>query len=607
MSNRQAPGVGIDPRLIVLAVGATIWVVANLVVWGAFTLGGTTTGESGGINPLIAIPRIATDDALVWTPTASIIGGLAAVALAILSLAGLWRYSLHKGKTQQIDRAARSMVSADQIHGSKHQDVQRSAQRLSSGRDTAQQGLMITRMLDKKRTPLFMSDEQTLLMIAGSRMGKTQSLVVNGIVSAPGACVATSSKADIVDLTLWSRATKGTTWIFDPQNVYSGAAPAWWWNPLALVKRPADARRLASYFADGEREAGAKKDAYFDAESERAFAACLLAAALAGGDLTHVFEWVMTPTNRLPVQILRACGFQETARSAEQRANLTERQRDGIFGMARRYVDLLEDPHVAQNVLPPNQIRLGVTPDDQIVTEVVQQRHDLPEFKISAFFESGSDTLYLLTRSGADSATGLTAAMVGEVFYAGIRKAQRSPGRRLPIPLRAVLDEVANTVPLRDLPQWYSDFGSQGITPLAFLQSREQGEGVWGANGMRALSGTANIHIYGGNSDDTKYLGELSELVGDTYTKRVSVSTNRDGRSHTSSYDKERILTVDDLGAMPTTRQLTLIGGNKPVLGEKVFWRELPQANEIQHSLDLAKQGVLDQHVQQLRQQVQHG
>lgn len=607
MSNRQAPGAGPDPRLILLAVGAVSWIGANLIAWVAFSLAGTTNGNGSGVNPLIAIPRIATDDQLVWTPAATVVAVIAGVALVALCFAGLWRYSLRKGKSQQIDHAARSMVKADQVHGAKQRDVQASTQRLSSGRGRSTQGLMVTRMLDHKRTPLFMSDEQTLLMIAGSRMGKTQSLVVNAIVTAPGACVATSSKADIVDLTLWSRATKGTTWIFDPQNVYSVAEASWWWNPLALIRRPADARRLASYFADGAREPGAKKDAYFDAESERAFAACLLAAALAGGDLTHVFEWLMTPTNRLPVQILRACGFEETARSAEQMANLTERQRDGIYGMARRYVDLLEDPQVARNVLPPERIRLGVTPDDEIVTEVVQRRHSLPEFRIDEFFESDSDTLYLLTRAGADSATGLTAAMVGEVFYAGIRKAQRSPGRRLPTPLRAVLDEVANTVPLRDLPQWYSDFGSQGITPLAFLQSREQGEGVWGANGMRALSGTANIHIYGGNSDDTKYLGELSELVGETYTKRVSVSSNRDGRSHTSSYDKERILTVDDLGAMPVARQLTLIGGNKPVLGEKVFWSELPQADEVQHSLDLAEQGVLDQHVQQLRQKVHHG
>lgn len=604
MATQQKPpsSSGVDPRLIVLTTAAVSWIVANVAAWVAFRLAGDTTGGDGSVNPFAAIPQIASKDELVWTPAATVIValfGLLAVAGLIM---GLWKWVKHKSSSQQIDAAAGSMVKSGQIRGAKQKDVQRSAQRLGGGKGKSTGGLMVTRMLDKQRTPLFMSDEQTLLMIAGARMGKTQSLVVGGIVTAPGACVATSSKADVVDLTLWPRAQVGQTWIFDPQNVYSDSDPCWWWNPLALVKRPADARRLASYFADGVREPDAKKDAYFDAESERAFAACLLAAALAGGDLTHVFEWLMTPTNPLPVKILRAQGFAETARSAEQMANLTERQRDGIFGMARRYVDLLEDPSIARAVLPPEQVRLGISADDKILRKVAGHRHSLAEFSIADFVDSECDTLYLLTRAGADSATGLTAAMVGEVFFASIRKAQRSPGRRLPTPLRAVLDEVANTVPLRNLPQWYSDFGSQGITPLAFLQSREQGEGVWGANGMRALSGTANIHIYGGNSDDTKYLGELSELVGEAYTKRVSVSSNRDGRSRTQSYEKERILTVNDLGAMPTERQLTLIAGNKPVLGEKVFWSELPEAGLVQQSLDFAKNGALDKEVHKLQQ-----
>ena len=81
MSNRQAPGAGPDPRLILLAVGAVSWIGANLIAWVAFSLAGTTNGNGSGVNPLIAIPRIATDDQLVWTPAAAVVAVIAGVAL----------------------------------------------------------------------------------------------------------------------------------------------------------------------------------------------------------------------------------------------------------------------------------------------------------------------------------------------------------------------------------------------------------------------------------------------------------------------------------------------------------------------------------------------
>jgi hypothetical protein len=68
-------------------------------------------------------------------------------------------------------------------------------------------------------------------------------------------------------------------------------------------------------------------------------------------------------------------------------------------------------------------------------------------------FVSSTDTLYAYSKEGPDLATALTTALMGCVFDAAQAAARRSPGRRLPTPLVAVLDEAANICKLAELPQ----------------------------------------------------------------------------------------------------------------------------------------------------------
>lgn len=614
MTTRKGPGTGIDPRLIIFSVLAVVWVLVNCIGWAAIKIAGFFGGPSAELNPLMTIPQITVSEEPVWSVGATVVAAVMAAGVMAAFWVWVFRYSEKKAASHEIDKASKSMAPASQLRDASKQAVQASSRRLGGEKGKSTQGFLLTRHLAGKKQEIYMSDEETLLMIAGPRSGKSESMVIPAIASAPGSVVATSSKSDIVDSTLLTRAKKGRVHIFDPQHIFDAEGARWWWNPLKYVSEPAHARRLASYFADGCREEDAKKDAYFDDEAEQAFAAYILAAAVAGGDLTNVFDWLMNPANKLPVKILETAGFDRTAKAAEQRAALTERQRDGIMGMARRYIaSSLEDPDTAIYILPPAAVSLGVK-DGKIVAEKRgDRRHCLPEFDIEDFVKRDEDTLYLLTRSGADSATGITTALVGEIFQMAIRRAQRSPRRRLETPMRAVLDEVANCVPLRDLPKWFSDFGSQGILPMAFLQSWHQGRNVWGESGMKALVGASNVHIYGGKCSDKDYLSDLSTLVGETYVRQRSFSTSSSGQSHTNSYTKESILTVADLVAMPVSRQLVMKGGIKPILGEKIHWKQTIQAHEIQESQKLAetrselmtKVGKLQQKVMERRREQQ--
>ena len=94
---------------------------------------------------------------------------------------------------------------------------------------------------------LFASWEDTLIAFMAPRSGKTTALSIPYVLSAPGAVVATSNKADLWAATAQLRAESGSTvWLFDPQAITGGDQP-WWWNPLAGLATVEAAHRIASH------------------------------------------------------------------------------------------------------------------------------------------------------------------------------------------------------------------------------------------------------------------------------------------------------------------------------------------------------------------------
>ena len=68
------------------------------------------------------------------------------------------------------------------------------------------------------------------------------------MLSAPGAVIATSNKADLWAAAAEVRAASGSgVWVFDPQHI-TAAGQRWWWNPLAGLTSVEAAHRFASHF-----------------------------------------------------------------------------------------------------------------------------------------------------------------------------------------------------------------------------------------------------------------------------------------------------------------------------------------------------------------------
>lgn len=589
-----------------LAALASVFVLA-VGVYGTWWLGATLAGLDTSGHPVAVAAEIATGKR-PWPVQSTVIAVLLVLIVVGSGMAIAARWA--RGRSE-VDSAARTMVDPSRLKGVSRSESQRLVPQFDKD-DPRSWGIPLGCTVRRDR-PVYLSWENPMVALAGTRMGKTVALAVPAVLAAPGAVIVTTNKPDLYPLTRGARERSGEVWVFDLQGVTGSPQMNFWWNPLRGIDRVSSARKLASFFVSAATQKGARADAYFDGEAQDTLALYCLAAGLAGGDLVHVATWLGEDQSEIPAQILEAYGKDRAAESVREKQNLTERQRDGIFGMARRYLSVLSDDEYAAAVTPPARAVIavdGTVPGQrpQVYVHYDVVTHDRPELDPVAF-AAGTDTLYALSMEGPDSAAALTTALVGQIFDAAtalgaqtpartydqptrlpewvpprFRPTAKSSGGRLEVPLVAVLDEATNTVRLGALPDQYSHFGGRGIIPIAILQNPQQGTRMWGQEEFDGMIAGA-VHFYGGNVKDRKYLSDLSEQIGRHEVPTTTRSSGRGGGSTSRGWQERPILSVDDLAALPKDRAIVSFPGNRPVLVKKAWWWEADYADEVRDSI----------------------
>ena len=404
---------------------------------------------------------------------------------------------------------------------------------------------------------LYASWEDTVLAFMGPRSGKTTSLGIPYVLSAPGAVIATSNKADLWAATAGLRAAPGSrVWVFDPQRI-TAAGQRWWWNPLAGLTSVEAAHRLASHFVltiDDE----SKRDIWGPAAQEL-LTSLLLAAAASRRTLREVSRWLDDPGSATPADLLDDAGYRALGSALRGAQHGAPETRDGIYQTARTAAKCLHDEEIMAWVTPPRGRRLPA--------------FDPYRFPVTR------DTLYLLTESRSAAAP-LIAGLTDTTMRAGRRRAEQAGGRLDP-PVVAMLDEAANICRIADLPDQYSHLGSRGMVPVTILQSYEQGEMVWGAKGMAALWGAATRKLIGASVHSPRLARDVALLVGhhDVPVRSVSVG---DGRaSEQISFQRRLILEAADIAAIERGTALLLSAGSRPALLDLRPWYASPDAARI--------------------------
>ena len=353
------------------------------------------------------------------------------------------------------------------------------------------------------------------------------------ILRYPGPVIATTTKADVYELTGAVRAQRGPVHVFNPQ--YIGDAPSTFcWSPVQGCQDPATAIRRADAFAFAVSQKGVEDGTFWSAKASDYLRGYFCAAALADYDLRSVAAWVSGADPDVPERILTAAGAGQWALTLAELRSEAHKTAATVRMVMSRALAFMADPALAASVLPgPGE------------------GFDIPEFLRDA------GTVYMIAEATTEDApvAPLFAAMATEIHHAAAMIGQASPSGRLDPPLLMGLDEVTQICPV-PLPSWLSDSGGKGIQVVAIVHGEAQLAGRWDEHGRQVVLDTSSVKVFLPGITDTTTLEAASLLCG-------QASWKVRGQDHATRHD---VATPDMIRQLPAGFALVLRGDCAPVI-----------------------------------------
>jgi hypothetical protein len=379
--------------------------------------------------------------------------------------------------------------------------------------------------------------------------GKTQFLA-NVILDAPGAAVVPSTKPELVVLTRALRERVGPTAVFNP-SLLGAVGSDLRWDPISgCTDQGVADRRAWALVRGGGGAAGIDRADFWAGKAQEILRCYLLAAALAGADMTRVMHWANDPDDPEPAAILNAHrhltphGWLPTLLTHLRASPNT---RTGYFATVTSCVGFMDSPTVAEACRPgPGGA-----------------------FNVEAFLR-WRGTLYLVGGAGDKRLAPLLTALTEYMFDEAQRIAAAQPGGRLAPTLNFVLDEVANITPV-PLDRWASDSRGWGITVGAVVQSLAQFATTWGRDRAEVIWENLPTKVVLPGVTNTEDLRALSYLAGQRWVQRTTRghSEGADGRA---SYSTSRTPTLEPvvaghtISSMPRWHAYVLGLGRHPAI-----------------------------------------
>lgn len=375
--------------------------------------------------------------------------------------------------------------------------------------------------------------ETPTMLLAPSRVGKTQNVIAPRLIEAPGAVLSTSTKTELVRLT-WEHREKlgGPMLICDPEGVgaEAGLPGTVRWCLWSGCEDVTEALSRAKVLAAGG-ASGVQNGDFWENVTKRVFTPLLHAAAVDGGVRMSDFQrWCFDPK------------FAEDALTILQ-------DRPGAEDLAAMLESVvkMDDLETRANMWAP-AANLGTALVDPRIRDTFGP--DGEQLNIDDFLRR-SGTIYLIAQENGN-ASALVLTLVDAVWRRAVVQANSAPGGRIEPPMHLSLDEIGNIGTLPVLPRMMSEGGGLGVQTTAGFQSLAQAELRYGAAGARALwEASTQRFVLGGVVDDS-VLSALSRIAGTRTIVQESVSTNRRGEQPGRSYSEreENVLEKSQIETM---------------------------------------------------------
>lgn len=347
--------------------------------------------------------------------------------------------------------------------------------------------------------------ERSTLVLGPSRAGKTSSLVVPNVLSAPGAVVSTSTKLDVLWATARARSASGWCLVFDPTGTLT--LPPWvhrvGWSPVHSAREWHGALEVSDAMVRTARgrplgSIGAGADGHWTERAAALLAPLLHAASLDRVPMKKVLHWVDRHDGAPALDTL-ASRLGDESVPTDLLAGILgtdEREQSGIWSTASGVLAAYRSPGALAST-------------------------EAPFLDADAFCE-GAHTLYVCAPASQQRLLApLVVAVLSQIRDAVYRRAaaRESPPTA---PVLFALDEVANVAPLPDLPSLVTEGPGQGLLTLACLQDLSQARARWGTEADAFVSIFGATVVLGGIAD-MRTLEALSALGGEREVRSRTV------------------------------------------------------------------------------------
>lgn len=402
---------------------------------------------------------------------------------------------------------------------------------------------------------LYASYRDVILVQAPPQSGKTAWLC-GAIIDAAGAVVATSTKADIYDLThLLRRRDDRPILLFNPGNL-GGLQSTVRFNLIRGCDNPKTAKNRAENLIQGTRsmsgDQGRHPDAdWWDAQAAKVLRCQLLAAALDGKGMDTVAKWATSPNDQTPLDILREhpTRVPETwlFELRQVLSTSADKTRESIFLTLARAVEFMSDAGAAA-------IASAGPGEDALDIET---------------FVRDRGTLYVL---GDDKTLAPLIVALTQHLFEGAKHYAGSLGGRLDPPVSFILDEAALIVPV-DLVRWVADAGGRNINIIISVQAMAQLYNIYNERGGQVIKNSANTEMIFGNLKLVEELRAIAETCGTykmlqvTETDSAAATSGQNGRRSTSKVEVTRpIIEAAQIREIPEHHALILHRTAAPTL-----------------------------------------
>lgn len=415
---------------------------------------------------------------------------------------------------------------------------------------------------------LWIRAEDPTVVIGPSRSGKGLYLVLNWILSAPGALITTSSKMDNAQLTMRARERRGSRpWIFAP-GIAGGEdlGHVLRWGPVAgCIEEETLVRRIKALIPSDAFSGSTSNGGHWDTLGQQLASHLFHAAACKGVDVDTIWEWVGNPQRALEaVRAIREHpqGLLEHANHLESVINTPPEQRATTWGTLPTVLAFLES----------RTARVWMKPGEDEVFDPVQ-------------FILSKESLYLV---GDKQTTGgyvrIIDGLLAELDYVSKGLADASPGARLDPHVSYILDEAGN-FEYQGLYEIVTAGGGRGRVVVAVFQSKDQ-LAQWGSENAGTLwdAAVAKLILPGGSSP--KDLDEFSKLIGELWVSRQSHSWGAGPASVQVSEERRAILEGADIRTMKTGYALMFYRHLKPLIPKLTPFTEHPEYRKCQADAD---------------------